>query len=137
MRQPYFYRLWRLAFALMLLGIVGCGSKHSATVPVTGTVTLDGQPLAGVGVLFSPQSTGRPAHGMTDASGNFSLQTYDVPGDGAIPGTYLVAIIPPGKTPPGGKKIKIPAKYMIPENSAIVRSVDDPMEPVTIALLSE
>lgn len=39
---------------------------------VTGTVTMDGQPLADATVVFSPEN-GRPASGKTDASGKYEL----------------------------------------------------------------
>jgi hypothetical protein len=61
-------------------------------VPVTGTVTLDGQPVAGANVSFSPTSGGgKAAVGTTDASGKFTLTTMKS-GDGAVPGAYLVTI---------------------------------------------
>lgn len=40
--------------------------------PVSGVVTLDGQPLERASVFFQPEK-GRPSFGVTDASGNYSL----------------------------------------------------------------
>ncbi|MHB0958088.1 MAG: carboxypeptidase-like regulatory domain-containing protein [Pirellulaceae bacterium] len=82
---------WSLAAGLLLF--VGCGEKSIVdTVPVTGLVTLDGAPVAGATVSFSPtEKTGRAAVGTTDASGKFTLTTIN-PGDGAAPGTYGVMI---------------------------------------------
>jgi len=54
--------------------LVGCssGSDIGAT-PVTGTVTLDGQPVEAANVAFSPKTAdGRAAAGVTDASGRFT-----------------------------------------------------------------
>jgi hypothetical protein len=81
-----------LLAALCLAGLTGCG-EGTGTVPVTGTVTLDGQPLSGAAVVFAPprDSPGTPARGTTDASGNFALTTF-APKDGAIPATYDVGV---------------------------------------------
>jgi hypothetical protein len=81
---------------LPLLALVtGCGGDGLGTVPVTGTVTLDGQPVEGATVTFTPASetagTDRSAVGLTDASGKYSLNATGG-GEGAVPGTYSVTI---------------------------------------------
>ncbi len=43
------------------LFFVGCNkSENIGTIPVTGLVTLDGQPVAGAAVSFSPYLEDRP-----------------------------------------------------------------------------
>jgi hypothetical protein len=65
------------------------------TARVTGVVTLDGQPVDGATVSFSPKSEGAvAAAGITDASGRFSLSTTS--GEGAAPGSYAVVITKAG-----------------------------------------
>lgn len=65
------------------LGLAGCGggaSDQPTLGQVKGTVTLDGDALAGVSVTFSPDS-GRPATGKTDIAGNYELiYIRDTPG---------------------------------------------------------
>ena len=72
-------------------------SEISDVVPVSGTVTLNGEPLPGALVSFFPASTERSARfnlaqrlasGVTDASGNFSLTYQRLPRTrpGARPG---------------------------------------------------
>jgi uncharacterized membrane protein len=75
------------------LFLVGCTKGEKvATIPVTGLVTLDGQPVAGAAVSFSPSSkTGLAAVGTTDASGRFKLTTKN-PDDVAMSGAYTVII---------------------------------------------
>lgn len=76
---------------LFLLGLAGCGNSLG-TVPVSGKVTVDGQAMEGVMVLFVPTDPeGMPASAQTDASGAFTLTT-EINGDGAIPGSYQVAL---------------------------------------------
>ena len=57
---------------------------------VSGTVTLDGKPLAGATVEFSPES-GRPSSGETDAGGKYVLQ-YSANNPGAKVGKHVVRI---------------------------------------------
>jgi len=82
---------------MLVLLFAGCGGSavdpdRTETVPVTGTVTHNGEPVEGASVTFMAQSAdGRGASGTTDASGEFTLTTFE-PGDGAIPGSYRVKI---------------------------------------------
>ncbi|MGQ9915697.1 MAG: carboxypeptidase regulatory-like domain-containing protein [Thermogutta sp.] len=80
---------------LGLVATAGCpggGGAKLGTVKVTGTVTLDGAPLPGATVTFSPKSEGaRAAFGTTDENGRFTLTTLNA-GDGALPGSYAVAV---------------------------------------------
>lgn len=72
---------------------VGCGGSGSlGTVPVTGSVTLDGEPVEGASVVFSPVTAeGRAAAAKTGPDGKFKLTTQATD-DGAVPGSYKVAI---------------------------------------------
>lgn len=65
----------------LALTVAGCGggSKKPKIYPATGTVTLDGQPLADATVSFVPQ-VGPPSDGKTDASGKFTIMTSGQPG---------------------------------------------------------
>jgi len=79
-----------------LLCLAGCGPKHPnlpPQYPVSGTIRLDGKPLAGAGVMFLPreETRGNGALGMTDDAGKYTLKT-DYGGPGAPEGTYVVTI---------------------------------------------
>jgi hypothetical protein len=61
-------------------------------VPVEGTVTLDGKPLAGAVVtLMSETNKDAYATAMTEGDGTFQLMTRR-PADGAAPGDYKVLV---------------------------------------------
>src|SRR5688572_7259469 len=90
-----------LGFALLppLALLAGCGSGSGpTTVIVTGTVTMDGKPLAGANVVFHPldgAETALASQAVTDAEGRFELTTHAGGGKfkpGASPGSYIVAI---------------------------------------------
>jgi hypothetical protein len=78
---------------LTVVAVLGCGQKSPLdTVPISGTVKLDGTPVEGAKVVFAPTSTtGSAASGVTDSSGRYELTTL-TPGDGALAGSYVVMI---------------------------------------------
>jgi len=63
-----------LALAALILNLAGCGGKTDQPDlgQVTGTVTLDGEPVSGIAVVFSPVD-GRPARGTTNPEGKYDL----------------------------------------------------------------
>jgi hypothetical protein len=101
---------------LLTAAATGCFGPNAASV--SGTVTLDGQPLAGGNVSFHPDGgSGAPAYGQSDANGRYSLSTGS--DTGLAPGMY-VAVVVATKEPPqpydakGGEIPPIPitpAKY--------------------------
>ena len=85
----------RWLFGLLLVSAVGCGSRRFA--PVSGRVTLNGQPLANALVAFNPippegsSEAGPGSIATTDANGEYTLRvTPDRPG--ALVGKHRVAI---------------------------------------------
>jgi hypothetical protein len=82
-----------LGFALMLGP--GCGSGKFA--PVSGTVTMNGKPLAGATVIFSPIAkegsidAGPGSSGKTNEKGEYTL-TSDTGRTGAVVGKHRVSV---------------------------------------------
>jgi len=85
-----------LAIALLLAA--GCSS--GSVVPVSGRVTMNGQPLANVHVSFQPIASGSDynpgggSYAFTDADGRFTLRLVDGDTPGAVVGKHRVAITP-------------------------------------------
>jgi hypothetical protein len=87
-----------LCVSLLLLGwaAAGCsrGLQRPIVHPVEGLVTLDGQPIEGVGVSFSPivPGKGAAAFGKTLSDGSFSLTSTHggLANAGAMAGEYAV-----------------------------------------------
>ena len=90
-------RLFLAASLTLSFALAGCGGPDVA--PVSGKITLNGQPLAGAHVTFQPVSPGpnvRPevagSVGRTDAAGQYSLRLVDPDRAGALVGEHRVTI---------------------------------------------
>jgi len=81
----------KYSLTLLLLALafcIGCGGNLGK---VSGTVSLDGEPVEGALVTFEPQAGGRMSYGRTDTSGNYTL-VYTNEEDGAEIGKHRVII---------------------------------------------
>ena len=75
----------------------GCGSGDGgALAPVSGTVTMDGKPLADATVTFDPVKTrvqwAASSEGKTDENGRYSLTLLTRPKKGAVIGRHRVSV---------------------------------------------
>jgi len=81
---------------LVVLVLAGCssGTGRAPTYPVSGTVKMKGQPLAGATVVFVPVegASHEAAMGISDASGKFKLTTFSAD-DGAQEGNYRIKVL--------------------------------------------
>jgi hypothetical protein len=110
--------------------LVGCGSNLSS---VSGTVTLDGKPLAGSDKLsgtvqFSPEDgRGTIAVGNLDQSGRYNLSTGSRVG--VLPGKYLVSVSAVEIIPPkiageaGSGRLTTPPRYADAKSSGFTAEV--------------
>jgi hypothetical protein len=99
-----FLRLTSAAFwAATLCALAGCSQKANV-VPVSGRVTLDGQPLADIAVNFGPLTGGLDgayaSYAKTDADGRFTLKLVDDDRRGATIGKNRVTL---NEGAPGGE----------------------------------
>lgn len=107
---------------LVLVGLFGCltaaaGGCQRSIVPVSGRVTLNGQPLAEAVVTFQPHAerntrypiaTGSVGH--TDSQGRYSLRLIEPDRPGAAVGEHSVTI----STSVGGSDAVPPAGKPLP-----------------------
>ncbi len=115
---------------------VGCGSSnHPDTPSVSGTVTLDGAPVANAVLTFVPLEEARESYGRTDADGKYELY-YTDDDKGAVPGKHSVRITTAGggdeDSGVEGSTEKLPAKYntrteLTAEVEAGKNSIDFPL----------
>jgi hypothetical protein len=161
MREIMIFRitLCSLAFALF----TGCGSGLNVQ-KVTGKVTLDGTPISGATVSFSPTDPkGHGATGKTDDNGVYTLTDTrsDAVGSGAEAGTYEVAVLWYKSTGPdlsqmsgegvsaklmedkesrqkaSGPAAKLPPAYQNPKTSGLTATVKGGSNTVDLALDSK
>jgi len=123
---------WCAASLLALIGIAGCGADQTlpGSVPVSGVITYQGQPLPEGIVRFAPSDGGgQPATG-TIKGGVFSMQTTRS-SPGVVKGTYKVSILSektvalslPADTPPDPNRWP-EAESLIPKRYGDVRTSD-------------
>lgn len=119
--------LWVAAVVVIAVGLVGCTrSDRPKTIPITGRVTIDGQPPGEKGRLhFAPTQAAegyrkRPAGGAFGVDGVYRVMSWE-PDDGLVPGHYQVSFKPgdPNTT-------KIPLKYQSAGTSRL--EVDVPVD---------
>lgn len=85
--------LWGLGITVL---VTGCGGSSFATAPVSGQVTVGGEPVANVLVTFTPIGSdaelGPGSTGRTDASGRYTLELVGENRAGAQPGKHRVTL---------------------------------------------
>ena len=151
MTPSYPARYVACSLLLLLVTLPACGPRGPHMVPVSGTVTMDGKPVAEAAVMFIPQFPGRPGVGRTDAAGKFQLTTVKA-NDGVLAGKYKVTVtlqkvtgfvadkdgLSGGVAPEGIREEWIvPQRYSNPETSGLTAEVREGMQPVTLALTAK
>jgi len=131
----------RVGLSVLLAGIVlpqaGCGPSNPATVPVHGRVTWQGKPISQGTVAFMPveghdDQRRRVAAGRIESDGSYRLSTFGQ-FDGAMPGSYQVAISDTGEFPfealetqkPQTTDSVLPARYAIAHTSGLTADVPE------------
>jgi hypothetical protein len=152
--------------AVAILVLAGCGYRRPGLVTVTGTVTLDGEPVEAASVSFAPVAGGRQANGGTNDKGIFFLSSYSSR-DGAILGKHRVSVTKIVPTPAAEMKLRqrqeqtksaegqeetapppidlqasdyrnlLPARYADPASSGLEVEVSRWMKPVALELRSD
>lgn len=73
-----------LTSACLLLMGCGDGANNPQTVPVSGTVYLNGQPLVGAEIVFSSNEKEFVSYGKTGPDGKYELAQGAVPGENKV-----------------------------------------------------
>jgi len=149
--MQHFQRLVCLGWlsGFLILFPLGCGSRRPETAPVSGTVTLDGQPVTDGIIRFFPEK-GAPATGKIGSDGRYTLSTFDQ-GDGAVLGSHRITITrrapggqpssaggAPGEPAPGlpsGQPL-LPARYSQPQTTPLETEVVGKTDTMDFALTS-
>jgi hypothetical protein len=102
--------VWLLAGAAALPTVAACRPSGPPVQMVQGVVTLDGRPIEGVAVTFTPVvagGSGIEAFGNTGADGSYTLSAFRgaKPGSGTLIGEYVVTC---AKVTGGGDPAEVP-----------------------------
>ena len=161
-----FFGKLALVFTVLSLAITGCGYRRPPQVKTSGTVTLDGEPVAEASLTFIPDS-GRPAMAVTNADGEFQVSSFGG-NDGLPAGSYRVIAIKevlkerfqklyekqvaqakadaePGEEPEevelefgdSAYENQLPSKYEELDTTDITVTITKQQEPLVISLTSE
>jgi hypothetical protein len=127
------FRKFALPMLLITLSwtLTGCDNRPRR-VPVSGQVMIDGVPLT-KGYVFVIPTGNRPALGTIDGQGRFVLTTFD-PGDGCVLGKHRVTVIANEQITPTRMKWLVPKKYIDPELSELLVTIDKPTKDLRIDL---
>ena len=106
-----------IVFVPLLVALAGCSAQKPGELtshPVTGRVTYDGKPAAGVKVTLIPTDAPmvpkipQNPHAVTKADGTFAITTF-ADGDGAAEGGYQVVLtwpVDPAEKTAKGEKVE-------------------------------
>ncbi len=115
-----------LAILLLAISFAGCGGMPSR---VSGTVTLDGEPLHKGTVAFHPTTAGVTVAAVIDQQGRYTLQTAKKAG--LAPGEYRVTVTaisaPPSPTATAEEiaaAFITPRRYSDPTTSGLTHVVE-------------
>ncbi|MFM8476562.1 MAG: hypothetical protein ACKOEO_12295 [Planctomycetaceae bacterium] len=132
---------------LAMFGVAGCETAPTDVPkvplhPVTGTIHLDGKPIAGARLALHAIQGAKAQDitptGVTDDNGQFQISTYQ-PMDGAPEGSWSVTVSWPevlsGGSDPEYGRARLPVRYQDPEKSGLViASSEDLRDPVVLEL---
>jgi hypothetical protein len=136
----------------LLLSLAGCPSGGPATVPVEGTLKIDGQPANNIGIDFVPVAQGGTTSSGTVENGKFTLFAGVQGTPGAVVGKYKVVLRDMssgggaemygaegsgGSSKPKVQKPPFPAKYSDPRTSDKEVEVTAGGGPITIEITSD
>jgi hypothetical protein len=132
----------RGALAVIFLVIGGCSGSGMES-EVSGTVTLDGQPVGPGAVVFAPaDGTSNPADGAIQLDGSYFLKTSREVG--LKPGDYKVSVsvfdqpeVQPGERSMTPAKLVTPQKYADTETSGLQYTVKPGDNTIDIELSSK
>lgn len=119
------------ALTVALFALTGCESGPKV-VPVSGTVTIDGQPLPYGHIQVLPTGW-RPASSAIGSDGKFMLTTT-VSGDGCVVGTHPVVILAGESLNPETTKWHAPKKYTDPKTSNLTVTISGPTNDLKVEL---
>jgi hypothetical protein len=111
-------------FALTAAAVGGSATAPFPELhPLTGTVTRDGKPVTGGGLMFAPDPAGGPGlivNAAVEGDGSFTAQTLRTEADGTLrvrpgapAGRYRVIYHPPGNGSKTGLEVELDGRVKV------------------------
>jgi hypothetical protein len=130
----------RLRFAGKIIALTfvcayatGCGDGLPPRVPVSGKITIDGQPVTFGSIRFVPAEGGRLATGQIEKDGSFTLTAYKL-NDGCVPGTHRVAVYSVEEVNDTMGRWYVPRKYSVANSSGLKYTITEPTDSLKVEL---
>lgn len=113
---------------LAIVHSAGCSTRPefdpSDVIPVVGTLTYQGRPVAGAQIALHRDDMPEPAFAFTNARGKFTCMTNDT--NGVYPGEYRVTVL--------RRRGGIPERYADAKTSPLTITVEKPSHELAIVL---
>lgn len=112
--------------------LTGCGARHEGIVPVSGIVTIDGQPLTHGQIIVHPEGH-RACQSHIGSDGRFRLTCFKLY-DGAPVGTHVATILSVESLSETSRKWHAPKSYASEASSGLWVTIDGPTDDLKIEL---
>lgn len=115
---------WGWLMVLVVVSLAGCGPGSGGRLPLSGKVTLKGQPLANGTIEFTSADQTQMSGGVI-TNGEYKIDAVQ----GLPPGDYTVRIHSASETatsasePPGTDSLQPPAKELIPDEYNVMSTI--------------
>jgi hypothetical protein len=126
-----------LAALAIFASLGGCTGGEPVRVPVAGRVTIDGEAVTGGTIRFVPKQ-GRPVSSAILADGSFDLASSSISDKiderGVYPGTYRIAVSASELLDEDSIRWHAPKEYADFRTSGLVKTIDKPIDDLSIEL---
>ena len=136
-------RFASLLFLILPLVVAGgCGDGRGVRIPISGVVTVDGQPLQHGSVTFNPikgaeqKEKQRAGGGSLNAEGKFQVSSFTA-NDGLMVGKYEVSVLALEPLGPNSQKWHAPQKYSNFKTSGLTYEITPETESIEFKLTWE
>lgn len=122
---------WLASISILPI-MLGCGESGPEIVPVSGRVSIDGQPLRHGFIRFLPDGW-RASTGEIDSDGRFTLSCHQA-GDGAAVGCHRIEITAAEQISEHELRWHAPKKYADASVSGLTYEISEPTSEVLFDL---
>ena len=131
--NSYFHFFLLSSLIIGFIGVVGCGDGRVKRVPISGKITIDGEPLTFGTIQFFPVKEGRMGKGSVKPDGSYAVDYYEK-GDGLPKGEFKVRILAGEYVSDTRLRWHAPKKYSKRATSGLTGTIDGETESLDFEL---